>query len=95
MYALTYDFQDYDPIITLPKRNEDPSKLLAVSHEFLKLAVEKKRMGALKDGYEKLRSAAEYLKRAYLDQTKAVSSPRSKSTFRPRCAPSTERKSKA
>ena len=78
IYALTYDLQDYDPVVQRPKHNEDPGKLLTISNEFLKLAVEKKGMGALKEGYEKLRSATEYLKRAYLDQTRPVSSRKSR-----------------
>jgi hypothetical protein len=45
-------------------------KLLQDSHGFFKNAVEKRGNGMVKEGYEQLRSAVEYLKRAYLDQTK-------------------------
>lgn len=69
LYSLTYDLQDYDPEI-VKRRGEDPIVLLKDSLRILKLALGKRSQGASKNGYEHLRTAAESLKTAYLEQTR-------------------------
>ncbi len=94
LYSLTYDLQDYDPKVD-KRRREDTTILLKDAIQSLKLAIQERESGASKNGYDALRTAAEYLKTAYLDQTR--SSNRRQTTV-PVSSPSTRmarRKSKA
>jgi hypothetical protein len=77
LYSLTYDLQDCDPEVG-KRRGEDPIVLLKDSLRILKLAIGKRSQGAVKNGYENLRTAAEFLKTVYLEQTKTSATRRSK-----------------
>lgn len=69
LYSLTYDLQDYDPKVD-KRRREDTTTLLKDALQSLKLAIQERESGASKNGYDALRTSAEYLKTAYLDQTR-------------------------
>lgn len=77
LYSLTHDLQDYDPEI-VKRRGEDPIGLLKNSLRILQQASGKRSLGASKNGYELLRTAAEFLKALYLEQTKPLTTRRSK-----------------
>ena len=68
LFNLTYGLEDIDPGAK-DRKNEDPVNLVRDSLELLKQARETRRDSSL-EAYTKIRTAAHYLKRAYLDELK-------------------------
>ncbi len=75
LFSLTYGLEDLDPQVKVGK-NLDPARLVKDSLEALRRARELRRQSAL-EAYTSLRTAADYLKTAYLDQVKKTSAKRS------------------
>ncbi len=76
LFSLTYDLQDYDPEVER-RRGVDPASLVKDSLQPLKLAIETRKQSGRK-AYESLRTAAYYLRTAYLDLSKKTTGKRDK-----------------
>jgi hypothetical protein len=68
LFNLTYGFEDLDPPVKI-RKGESALVLVKNSLELLRRAREGRRMSAT-DAYANLRTAADYLKAAHLDQVK-------------------------
>jgi hypothetical protein len=68
LFNLTYGFEDLEPPIKI-RKGESALVLVKNSMELLRRAREGRRMSAT-DAYANLRTAADYLKAAHLDQVK-------------------------
>lgn len=68
LFSLTYDLQDYDPEVKR-RRGVDPVSLVEDSLQPLKLAMDTRKQSSRR-AYESLRTAAYYLRTAYLDLSK-------------------------
>ncbi len=68
LFSLTYDLEDADPEVRV-RRNVDTLVLVKDSVEALKRARELREKSTV-EAYSSLRTAADYLKTAYLDQVK-------------------------
>lgn len=68
LFNLTYGLEDLKPVVK-PRKHEAAVVLIKDSIELLKLAHEGRHKSAA-DAYINLRTAADYLKTAYLDQVK-------------------------
>ncbi len=68
LFSLTYGLEDVDPEVRV-RRNVDTLVLVKDSVEALKRARELREKSAV-EAYSSLRTAADYLKTAYLDQVK-------------------------
>lgn len=68
LFSLTYGLEDLDPEIKVDK-DKDPITLVKNSVEFLRRAREL-RQNSTAEAYTALRTAADYLKIAYLSQVK-------------------------
>lgn len=68
LFSLTYDLEDFDPEVKI-KRNSEPTSLVKESLELLRKTRELRRVSS-REAYSNLRTAADYLKTAFLRQSK-------------------------
>lgn len=68
LFSLTYDLEDFDPEVRI-KRNSEPTSLVKESLELLRKARELRKVSS-REAYSNLRAAADYLKTAFLRQSK-------------------------
>lgn len=71
LFSLTYGLEDFDPEVRI-KRNSEPTALVKESIELLRKSRELHKVSS-REAYSNLRTAADYLKTAYLRQSKKPS----------------------
>lgn len=68
LFSLTYGLEDFDPEVKI-KRNSEPTALVKESLELLRKSRELRKVSS-REAYSNLRTAADYLKTAFLRQSK-------------------------
>jgi hypothetical protein len=69
LFSLAYGLEDFDPEVSIEKKNIDSKALVKQSIEELRKAMEL-RKSSIAEAYSSLRAAADHLKIAYLDHVK-------------------------